>query len=188
MSFHGLGVTEHSQGTYTVMLIADLAMITGNIGRRGVGVNPLRGQNNVQGASDSGLIPTLYPDYQHVDDPQAQARFEKLWGTSLDPKPGLTVVEIMRAATAGQIRGMYIMGENPAMSDPDANHAREALAHLDTLVVQDLFVTETAQFADVILPASAFAEKSGTFTNTAALRSEERRVGKECRSRWSPYH
>ena len=127
---------------------------------------PLRGQNNVQGASDSGLIPMMFPDYQRVDNPEANRRFEKLWGTKLDTKPGLTVVEIMGAADAGTIRGMYIMGENPAMSDPDAEHARAAMAKLEHLVVQDIFLTETCYLADVILPATAFPEKTGTFTNT----------------------
>src|SRR5262249_5582410 len=126
----------------------------------------LRGQNNVQGASDAGLIPMLYPDYQSVEKDEVRQLFESFWGTSLDPKRGLTVVEIMNAVHAGQIRGMYIEGENPAMSDPDLNHARAALAKLEHLVVQDLFLTETSFHADVVLPASAFAEKSGTFTNT----------------------
>ncbi|MEN3364342.1 MAG: formate dehydrogenase major subunit, partial [Burkholderiales bacterium] len=135
----------------------------------GTGLHPLRGQNNVQGASDAGLIPMMYPDYQRVDNPAAKAKFEKLWGMPLDSQPGLTVVEIMHAITEGKVRGMYIMGENPAMSDPDANHAREALAALDHLVVQDIFLTETAYLADVILPASAFPEKTGTFTNTDRL-------------------
>jgi formate dehydrogenase major subunit len=132
-------------------------------------LHPLRGQNNVQGASDAGLIPMMYPDYQRVDSPAAKEKFEKLWGMPLDSQPGLTVVEIMHAITAGKVRGMYIMGENPAMSDPDANHARESLAALDHLVVQDIFLTETAYLADVILPASAFPEKTGTFTNTDRL-------------------
>jgi formate dehydrogenase major subunit len=146
--------------------------MTGQIGRPGTGLHPLRGQNNVQGASDAGLIPMMYPDYQHVSDPKVQASFERAWqlapGT-LDATPGLTVVEVMHAIKKGAIRGMYVMGENPAMSDPDANHAREALAALDHLVVQDIFLTETAYLADVILPASAFAEKTGTFTNTDRL-------------------
>jgi formate dehydrogenase major subunit len=141
-------------------------MMTGQIGRPGTGLHPLRGQNNVQGASDVGLIPMMYPDYRRVDNADAQGRFEALWGTKLDTRPGLTVVEIMKAVHAGEIRGMYIMGENPAMSDPDAQHARQALAELEMLVVQDIFLTETAYLADVILPASAFPEKTGTFTNT----------------------
>ncbi len=133
---------------------------------RGAGLHPLRGQNNVQGASDAGLIPMFFPDYQPVDDPDIRSKYENIWGRKLDPAKGLTVVEITHAAYEGQIRGMYIMGENPAMSDPDQNHARAALARLDHLVVQDIFLTETAAFADVVLPASAFPEKDGTVTNT----------------------
>ncbi len=141
-------------------------MITGQIGRPGTGLHPLRGQNNVQGASDAGLIPMFFPDYKSVENADIRANVEKLWGAKLDPKRGLTVVEIMDAVHAGTIKGMYILGENPAMSDPDLNHAREALAHLEHLVVQDLFLTETAVYADVILPASAWPEKDGTVTNT----------------------
>jgi len=166
MIFWGMGVSQHVHGTDNSRCLIALALITGQIGRRGTGLHPLRGQNNVQGASDMGLIPMFYPDYRSVEDPQARADFERLWNTELDPKRGLTVVEIMNAAKAGQVRGMYIMGENPAMSDPDVAHAREAMAALDWLVVQDIFLTETASFADVILPASAFPEKTGTFTNT----------------------
>ena len=140
--------------------------MTGQVGKPGSGLHPLRGQNNVQGASDSGLIPMMYPDYQRVATPEAKARFEKFWGTELDPKPGLTVVEIVNAAYDGKIRGMYIMGENPAMSDPDVDHAREAIAALDHLVVQEIFLTETAYLADVVLPATAWPEKTGTVTNT----------------------
>src|SRR5678815_5380275 len=132
----------------------------------GTGLHPLRGQNNVQGASDAGLIPMMYPDYRCVDSESARDSFQSLWGQSLDPNPGLTVVEIMDAVHAGKIRGMYIMGENPAMSDPDVHHARAAFAKLDHMVVQDLFLTETAWHADVVLPASAAAEKWGTYTNT----------------------
>jgi len=166
MILWGMGISQHVHGTDNARCLIALTMVTGQIGRRGTGLHPLRGQNNVQGASDSGLIPMLYPDYQPVANPEAKARFEKLWHTELDPKPGLTVVEIIKAAAARQVRGMYIMGENPAMSDPDVNHAREAIAALDHLVVQDIFLTETAAFADVILPATAFPEKTGTFTNT----------------------
>ncbi|MCH9675427.1 MAG: molybdopterin-dependent oxidoreductase, partial [Gammaproteobacteria bacterium] len=164
--YYGLGVTEHSQGSTMVMGMANLAMATGNIGFSGCGVNPLRGQNNVQGASDAGLIPMMLPDYQAVDGPDLRAKFEDAWGTSLDPNRGLTVVEIMNAIEDDVIKGMYIMGENPAMSDPDLAHARHALAKLEHLVVQDLFLTETAFHADVILPASAWPEKDGTVTNT----------------------
>ena len=166
MIFWGMGVSQHVHGTDNARCLISLALMTGQIGRRGTGLHPLRGQNNVQGASDVGLIPMFYPDYQPVTDPTVQAFFEKLWGTKLDPNRGLTVVEIMDAATRGEVRGMYVMGENPAMSDPDVQHAREAMASLDHLVVQDLFLTETAALADVVLPASAFPEKTGTFTNT----------------------
>jgi formate dehydrogenase major subunit len=166
MILWGMGISQHVHGTDNARCLIALAMATGQIGRRGTGLHPLRGQNNVQGASDSGLIPMFYPDYQRVAEPEAKARFEKLWNTQLDEKPGLTVVEIMKAAIEREIRGMYIMGENPAMSDPDADHARDALASLDHLVVQDIFLTETAYLADVVLPATAFPEKVGTFTNT----------------------
>jgi formate dehydrogenase major subunit len=164
--FWGMGISQHIHGTDNARCLIALSLATGQVGRPGTGLHPLRGQNNVQGASDAGLIPMMYPDYARVNVPANQAKFEKLWGTKLDPKAGLTVVEIMTAILAGEIHGMYIMGENPAMSDPDLHHAREALAALKHLVVQDLFLTETAYLADVILPASAFPEKSGTFTNT----------------------
>jgi len=166
MILWGMGISQHVHGTDNARCLIALSLMTGQIGRPGTGLHPLRGQNNVQGASDSGLIPMVYPDYQRVDNPEANRRFEALWGTKLDTKPGLTVVEIVNAAYAGKIRGMYIMGENPAMSDPEAEHAREALAKLEHLVVQDIFLTETASLADVILPATAFPEKDGTFTNT----------------------
>jgi formate dehydrogenase major subunit len=166
MILWGMGVSQHVHGTDNARCLIALSMMTGQIGRPGTGLHPLRGQNNVQGASDAGLIPMVYPDYQRVDDAGVRAAFEKLWGTTLDPKPGLTVVEIMNAVHAGQIRGMYVMGENPAMSDPDVEHARAALAKLEMLVVQDIFLTETCYHADVILPASAFPEKTGTFSNT----------------------
>ena len=166
MIFWGMGISQHVHGTDNARCLIALALITGQIGRRGTGLHPLRGQNNVQGASDMGLIPMVYPDYRSVENEQQREFFEKLWNAKLDPKKGLTVVEIMNAALRREIRGMYIMGENPAMSDPDLEHAREALAALDWLVVQDLFLTETASFADVVLPASAFPEKTGTFTNT----------------------
>jgi formate dehydrogenase major subunit len=162
----GMGISQHVHGTDNARCLIALALSTGQIGKPGSGLHPLRGQNNVQGASDSGLIPMFYPDYQRVATPEARRRFETLWGTALDPDPGLTVVEIMDAAKKRQIRGMYIMGENPAMSDPDVDHAREALASLDHLVVQDIFLTETAYLADVVLPATAWPEKIGTVTNT----------------------
>lgn len=164
--FWGMGISQHIHGTDNARCLIALALMTGQIGRPGTGLHPLRGQNNVQGASDAGLIPMMYPDYQRVSETSAHEFFENYWGSSLDPNPGLTVVEIMHAIKAGAVRGMVIMGENPAMSDPDVNHARESLAKLDFLVVQDIFPTETALLADVILPASAFAEKTGTFTNT----------------------
>jgi len=166
MIFWGMGISQHVHGTDNARCLISLALLTGQIGRPGTGLHPLRGQNNVQGASDVGLIPMVYPDYQPVKDAGVRAHFESLWGTTLDPEPGLTVVEIMNAIHAGRLHGMYIMGENPAMSDPNLHHAREALARLQHLVVQDIFFTETAGYADVILPASAFAEKTGTFTNT----------------------
>ncbi|RDK07093.1 formate dehydrogenase subunit alpha [Cupriavidus lacunae] len=166
MILWGMGVSQHVHGTDNARCLIALALMTGQIGRPGTGLHPLRGQNNVQGASDAGLIPMMYPDYRRVDDPAAIASFEALWGMPLDRQPGLTVVEVMQAIERGEVRGMYIMGENPAMSDPDAEHAREALASLDHLVVQDIFLTETAYLADVVLPASAFPEKTGTFTNT----------------------
>ena len=166
MILWGMGISQHVHGTDNARCLIALALMTGQIGRPGTGLHPLRGQNNVQGASDAGLIPMMYPDYQRVDDPGSREKFERLWGAPLDPQPGLTVVEIMRAILDGKVRGMYIMGENPAMSDPDADHARDALAALDHLVVQDIFLTETAYLADVVLPATAFPEKTGTFTNT----------------------
>ena len=169
MILWGMGISQHVHGTDNARCLIALSLMTGQIGRPGTGLHPLRGQNNVQGASDAGLIPMMYPDYQRVASPDARAKFEKLWATALDPEPGLTVVEIMDAVHEGKIRGMYIMGENPAMSDPDVHHARGALARLDCLVVQDIFLTETAYLADVILPASAFPEKTGTFTNTDRL-------------------
>jgi formate dehydrogenase major subunit len=162
----GMGVSQSVHGTDNARALIALALLCGQVGRPGTGLHPLRGQNTVQGASDAGLIPMMLPDYQHTDDAAARARMEALWGAVLDPAPGLTVVEILQAAERGAIRGMYIMGENPAMSDPDAGHAREALAKLEHLVVQDLFLTETAKYADVVLPASAWPEKDGTVSNT----------------------
>jgi formate dehydrogenase major subunit len=164
--FWGMGISQHVHGTDNARCLISLALLTGQIGRPGTGLHPLRGQNNVQGASDVGLIPMMFPDYQRVDNEGARKKFEALWNTKLDPKAGLTVTEIMDAVHRDEIHGMYIMGENPAMSDPNVEHAREAMALLDHLVVQDIFFTETASYADVILPASAFPEKTGTFTNT----------------------
>ena len=164
--FWGMGISQHVHGTDNARCLISLALMTGQIGRPGTGLHPLRGQNNVQGASDAGLIPIVYPDYQSVEDADIRKKFEKLWGVELNPKRGLTVVEIVNAILAGEIKAMYIMGENPAMSDPDSGHARKALAALEHLVVQDIFLTETAFQADVILPASAWPEKDGTVTNS----------------------
>ena len=164
--FWGMGISQHTHGTDNARCLIALSMITGHVGRPGTGLHPLRGQNNVQGASDAGLIPMVFPDYQSVEAEEIRARFEDLWGRALDAEKGLTVVEIMDAVHAGRISGMYIMGENPAMSDPDTAHARAGLAMLEHLVVQDLFLTETAFHADVVLPASAWPEKDGTVTNT----------------------
>jgi formate dehydrogenase major subunit len=166
MILWGMGISQHVHGTDNARCLIALALSTGQIGKPGSGLHPLRGQNNVQGASDSGLIPMFYPDYQRVGESAARQRFEKLWGMDLDPDPGLTVVEIMHAAKKREIRGMYVMGENPAMSDPDVDHARDALCALDHLVVQDIFLTETAYLADVVLAATAWPEKVGTVTNT----------------------
>ncbi|MBT3552850.1 MAG: formate dehydrogenase subunit alpha [Rhodospirillaceae bacterium] len=166
MIFWGMGIAQHTHGTDNARCLIALALICGHVGRAGAGLHPLRGQNNVQGASDAGLIPMMYPDYKLVSDRKNQEYFEDFWGTALDPEPGLTVVEIMDSIFEGEIEGLYVMGENPAMSDPDTNHTRQALAKLKHLVVQDIFLTETANFADVILPASAWPEKDGTVTNT----------------------
>ncbi len=171
MILWGMGVSQHVHGTDNARCLIALVSITGQIGKPGSGLHPLRGQNNVQGASDAGLIPMMFPNYQRVDNEAAHAWFEKFWNTPLDNKPGYTVVEIMHKITApdsdaDKIRGMYVMGENPAMSDPDLNHARHALASLEHLVVQDIFMTETALLADVVLPASAWPEKTGTASNT----------------------
>jgi formate dehydrogenase major subunit len=164
--FWGMGVSQHTHGTDNARCLIALSLICGQVGRPGTGLHPLRGQNNVQGASDAGLIPMFFPDYKSVENAEIRAKYEAAWGVTLDPKRGKTVVEIMDAVHADEIKGMYIMGENPAMSDPDLNHARGALAHLEHLVVQDIFLTETASYADVILPASAWPEKDGTVTNT----------------------
>ncbi len=162
----GMGVSQHTHGTDNVRSLIAMSLITGQIGRPGTGLHPLRGQNNVQGSSDAGLIPMLYPDYQSVENEEIRTRMEDFWGMELDRQKGLTVVETMDAIHDGNVTGMFIQGENPAMSDPDQHHAREALSKLEHLVVQDIFMTETAWHADVILPSSAHAEKDGTFTNT----------------------
>ena len=164
--FWGMGISQHVTGTDNARCLISLCLLTGNVGKPGSGLHPLRGQNNVQGASDAGLIPMVYPDYQSVAQADVRQKFETAWQARLDPKPGLTVVEIMNAALEGSIRGMYMLGENPFLSDPNVNKVRKALANLDFLVVQDIFLTETAEFADVILPASSYFEKTGTYTNT----------------------
>ncbi|NOQ94363.1 MAG: formate dehydrogenase subunit alpha, partial [Methylophaga sp.] len=166
MILWGMGVSQHIHGTDNARCLIALALMTGQIGKPGSGLHPLRGQNNVQGASDVGLIPMVFPDYQPVDDPENHAKFEKLWGVELDSERGLTTVEMIHAILDKKVFGMFVQGENPAMSDPNQNHAREAFAALEHLVIQDIFLTETAGFADVILPASAFYEKNGTFSNT----------------------
>ena len=166
MIFWGMGVSQHVHGTDNARCLISLALMCGHVGRPGTGLHPLRGQNNVQGASDAGLIPMFLPDYQSVLDPAVRDRFGALWNTEIRAEKGLTVTEMVDAMHAGDLRAMYVLGENPAMSDPDVDHARAGLAKLEHLVVQDIFLTETAMFADVILPASAFAEKTGTVTNT----------------------
>lgn len=169
-TLYAMGITQHSHGTDNVMAVANLAMMTGNVGKAGAGVNPLRGQNNVQGACDMGGLPNVYPGYQSVSDKAARQRFQEAWRCALSDRPGLALTEMFDAVHAGRIKAMYLMGENPVLSDPDSAHVEAALKRLDFLVVQDVFLSETAQLADVVLPATTFAEKDGTFTNT------ERRV------------
>ena len=168
--FYTMGITQHTSGTDNVKSLANLALMTGNLGKPSAGLNPLRGQNNVQGASDMACAPTVFPGYQRVDDDAVRKRFEELWGCTLSGKPGLTATEMSRAMADGSIEAMWVMGENPVMSDPNMCHAQEAFSKVKFLVVQDIFLTETAELADVVLPAAAYAEKEGTFTNT------ERRV------------
>lgn len=168
--FYTLGITEHVCGTDNVMSLANLTLMTGNIGKPNAGLNPMRGQNNVQGACDMGALPNVYPGYQKVDLPTVQEKFENAWGIKLPNKVGLTIPDMFDKAISGELKAMYIMGEDPVVTDGDANHVRKALKHLDFLVVQNLFLTETAKLADVVLPGASFAEKDGTFTNT------ERRV------------
>ena len=174
--YYGLGVTEHSQGSTMVMGIANLALVTGNIGREGVGVNPLRGQNNVQGSCDMGSFPHELPGYQHVSDPIARGRFEAVWGVTLDDEPGLRIPNMFDAAIAGQFRALYVQGEDIAQSDPNTQHVEEALRSLDCLIVQDIFLNETAKFAHVLLPGSTFLEKNGTFTNAERRINRVRKV------------
>ena len=165
-----MGITQHSTGTDNVKSVANLAMLCGMVGIEGGGVNPLRGQNNVQGACDMGALPNVFPAYQPVASDEARAKFEKAWNATLPAKPGKTIVELMDAAHKGEIKALYVMGENPMISDPDITHVEAALKHLDLLIVQDILLTETAKLADVVLPSACFAEKDGTFSNT------ERRV------------
>ncbi len=171
MLFYAMGITQHISGTDNVKSCANLAMLTGNVGRPGTGVNPLRGQNNVQGACDMGALPVVYSGYQRVSDPAVRDKFAQAWGVAdLDDKPGLTITDMLEAASEGRLRGLYVMGENPMLSDPDLGHVELALSSLELLVVQDIFLTESARMADVVLPGACFAEKEGTYTNT------ERRV------------
>lgn len=178
--YYAMGITQHSTGTDNVKAVANLAMVTGNIGRPGTGVNPLRGQNNVQGACDMGALPDFYPGYQRVSDEAARAKFSKAWGATLPGTPGLTVTEMMDAAGGGAVTAMYVIGENPVMTEPDASHAAGALEKLEFLVVQDIFLTETGRLADVVLPGAASVEKEGTFTNT------ERKVQRSARALEAP--
>ncbi|WP_217475859.1 formate dehydrogenase subunit alpha [Stutzerimonas stutzeri] len=174
--YYGLGVTEHSQGSSTVMAIANLAMATGNIGRPGVGVNPLRGQNNVQGSCDMGSFPHELPGYRHVSDPVVRPQFEAAWGVSLLDEPGLRIPNMLAAAHAGTFKGLYVQGEDPAQSDPDTQHVTDALKAMECVVVQDLFLNETAKYAHVFLPGASFLEKNGTFTNAERRISPVRKV------------
>ena len=167
---YAMGITQHTTGTNNVLALANLAMATGQVGKPSSGVNPLRGQSNVQGACDMGGLPNVYTGYQRVDDPAVQQKFEKAWGVSLPPRPGLTLMEMMKGVAEGKVKALFILGENPFLSDPNMNQVKEELKHLDLLVVQDIFLTETAELAHVVLPGVSFAEKDGTFTNT------ERRV------------
>jgi formate dehydrogenase major subunit len=174
--YYGLGVSEHSQGSTTVMAIANLAMCTGNIGREGVGVNPLRGQNNVQGSCDMGSFPHELPGYRHVSDPKVRGMFSKAWGVELMADPGLRIPNMFDAAVAGEFKGLYVQGEDVAQSDPDTHHVTAALSSLECMIVQDLFLNETAKFAHVFLPGSSFLEKNGTFTNAERRISPVRKV------------
>src|SRR5690606_27934949 len=171
-------VSEHSQGSTAVMAIANLAMCTGNLGREGVGVNPLRGQNNVQGSCDMGSFPHELPGYRHVSDPNVRKLFEQAWNVTIQPEPGMRIPNMFDAAIAGTLKGLYVQGEDVAQSDPDLNHVTKALSSLECMVVQDLFLNETAKFAHVFLPGSSFLEKNGTFTNAERRISPVRKVMK----------
>ncbi len=164
--YWGMGITQHTHGTDNVIALSNLALLTGHIGRPHTGLNPLRGQNNVQGCSDSGGLPNVFPGYQRVDDPAIRAKFERAWGVQLNPNVGLTTMEMVEAAERGEIQGYYIMGENPMMSEPNLRHARHVMENMAFVLVQDIFLNETGAYADIILPATSFAEKDGTFTNT----------------------
>ncbi|MGD2157472.1 MAG: molybdopterin-dependent oxidoreductase, partial [Anaerolineales bacterium] len=164
--YWGMGISQSVHGTDNALSLANLALLTGNIGRPGTGLNPLRGQNNVQGCSDSGGLPNVFPGYQRLDDPQIRQKFEEMWGVTLNPEAGLTTMEMVDAAEQGVIKAYVVMGENPMMSEPDLRHARHVMENLDFIVVQDIFLNETGEYADVILPATSFAEKDGTFTNS----------------------
>jgi formate dehydrogenase alpha subunit len=189
---YAMGITQHTTGTDNVLSLANLAMLTGNVGKRSTGINPLRGQNNVQGACDIGGLPNVFPGYQQVADPQVREKFAQAWGIRSDTRdlpeiPGLTVVEMMNASAEDALKGMYIMAENPMLSDPDINHVQEALQNLEFLVVQDIFLTETAELADVVLPGSSFAERDGTVTSTDRSVQRMRKVidpPKSARSDW----
>jgi len=181
---YAMGITQHTTGTDNVKSLANLAMLCGNLGIEGGGVNPLRGQNNVQGACDVGALPNVYTGYQKVGDPAAQEKFSKAWGVKLPDKPGLTIMEMMNAAHEGKVKGLFIMGENPMVSDPDTSHVEQCLKSLEFLVVQDIFLTETARMADVVLPAVSFAEKDGTFTNTERRVQRVRRADEVMGHEW----
>jgi predicted molibdopterin-dependent oxidoreductase YjgC len=181
--YYTMGITQHTSGTDNVKSLANLALMTGNLGKRSAGLNPLRGQNNVQGASDMGCAPVVFPGYQRVDNDEVRQRFEELWGCTLSGKPGLTATEMSEAMINGTIEAMWIMGENPVMSDPNSNHARKAFASLKFLVVQDIFLTETAELADVVLPAAAYAERRGRSPTRSAGYSGS---GRRCCRRKGP--
>ena len=164
--FYAMGITQHSHGTDNVLATSNLALLTGNVGKLSTGVNPLRGQSNVQGACDMGALPNVYPGYQRVDNPEVKRKFELAWGCSLSDSPGLTHTEIFDAIYEGEVKALYLVGENPILSEANARHVEEAISRINLFVVQDIFLTETAELADVVLPAATFAEKDGTFTNT----------------------
>lgn len=185
--FYTLGITEHTTGTANVMNLANLSMVTGHLGLESAGVNPMRGQNNVQGACDMGALPNVFPGYQAISDPAKVKLFEDAWGAGLSDKMGLRIPEMLDMAHYGKLKAMYVMGEDPVLTDPDANHVRKAVENLDFLVVQDLYLTETAKYADVFLPAACYAEKEGTFTNTERRVQRVRKAVEapgQCRGDW----